>query len=99
MNIKQSNRVSESGSTHANSHAVSGVGSALGADKKINLECGIFFIVHVATTTRATTQRRSADVRGDGLCTAHSSSMAGSTRALWAMEFSLYPLASVVPAR
>ncbi len=46
--------------TNENNIAVSGVGSALGADKKINLEGGIFVIVHVAQTTWSAAQGRPA---------------------------------------
>ena len=85
--------------TNENISAVSSIGSALGADKKINLECWIFVIVHVAQTTWPSAQGRPADVRGDGLYPAGGLSVAGSAGSLRALEFSLYPLAALVSGR
>ncbi len=81
---------------YENNTAVSCIGSALGADKKINLEGRIYVIVHVAQAAWPSGQGRPADVRGDGLYLAGGLSMAGSAGNLWAVEFSIYPMAALV---
>lgn len=64
--------------TNENISAVSRIGSALGADKKINLGGRIYVIVHAAKTAWPATQGRPADVRGDDLYPAGGLYMAGS---------------------
>ena len=82
--------------TNENAFLVSRVGSAVEADKKINLALKISVIVHALGASRKTAQRRSADVRGDGLYPASGMPLARPADALWIMEFSLYPLAALV---
>src|ERR1700722_5170772 len=87
------------GLTDENNTAVSRIGSALGADKKINLAGRIYVIVHATKTTGASTQGRPADVRGDGLYPTGGLSVAGSAAHLRPMEFGLHPLAALVSGR
>ena len=82
--------------TNENTFSVSRVGSAVEADKKINLALQISFIVHALGASRKTAQRRPADVRGHGLYPASGLPMARPADALWIMEFGLYPLAALV---
>ena len=79
--------------------SVSCVGSALEADKKINLGCGILVIVHAEKAAWSSTQRRSSDVRGDGLYPASRLPLAGSAGHFRALEFRVYPLATLVSGR
>ena len=85
--------------TNEKNTAVSCVGSALGADKKINLEGWIFVIVCATKAPRSAAQRRPADVRGDGLYYASGLPLARSASDLRSLEFSLYPLAALVSGR
>ena len=82
-----------------NNFTVSRVGSALEADKKINLALKISVIVHGAKASWTTAQGRPVAVRGDGLPPAGGMSLARSASCLWAVEFRLYPLAALVPVR
>ena len=82
--------------TNENTFTVSRIGSAVEADKKINLALKISVIVHALEASRKTAQRRPADVRGDGLHPASGLSMARPADDLWIMEFSLYPVAALV---
>ena len=72
-------------------------GSALGADKKINLASWIYVIVCAPTAARSSTQRRSVDVRSHALHLAYGYSVARLARPLRALELGLYALASLVP--
>jgi len=85
--------------TNENNCSVSRVGSALGADKKINLAGRIFVIVCAAKAARSSAQRRPADVRSDGLYPASGLPLAGSAYPLRTLEFSLHPLAALVSGR
>src|SRR6266700_568457 len=85
--------------TNENDIAVSRIGSALEADKKINLAGWIFVIVHVAKAMWSSPQGRPADVRGDALYPACGLSLAGFAGHLRAVEFSLYSLAALVSGR
>src|SRR5208283_2832292 len=98
MNTIANCGVYEGSSFYENILAVSGVGSALGADKKINLGRWIYFIVCAPTAAGSSAQRRSADVRSHGLHLAYGHSLARLARPLRALEFGLYALASLVPA-
>jgi hypothetical protein len=66
--------------TNENGIAVPRVGSALEADKKINLALEISVIVHAPKASWTTAQRRPVDVRGDGLPPAGGMSLARSAR-------------------
>ena len=55
---------------HDHYSTVSRIGSALGADKKINLGCQIPVNVHAAEAAWTAAQRRSADGRGYDLYSA-----------------------------
>ena len=90
--------VYDGSSFYENILAVSFVGSALGADKKINLASWIHVIVCAPPAARSSTQRRSVDVRSDALHLACGYSVARLARPLRALELSLYALASLVPA-
>jgi hypothetical protein len=82
--------------THENAFSVSRVGSALEADKKINLALKISVNVHVPEAPRKATQRRPPDVRGDDLYPAGGLPLARSASDLRTLEFCLHPLASLV---
>ncbi len=77
--------------------SVSGVGSAVEADKKINLGFTPGVNVHGLATTGAATQRRPADVRGDGLYPAGRLPVARLAGYLWFVELGLHPLATLGP--
>ena len=85
--------------TNENTFTVSRIGSAVEADKKINLALQICVIVHALAAARQTAQRRPADVRGHGLYLASRLSMARSASDLWTVEFSLYSVAALVAGR
>lgn len=85
--------------TNEKNSSVSCVGSALEADKKNNLGRRNLLVVHAAKTAWPCAQGRPADVRGDGLDPANRLSVAGSAGNLWALEFSVYPLAALVSGR
>jgi len=82
--------------TNENTFTVSHIGSALEADKKINLALKISVIVHASEAARPTAQRRSANVRGDGIYPTSGVSMARPACHLWTVEFGLYPVAALV---
>src|SRR5580698_4701720 len=75
---------------------VSPVGSALEADKKINLAVKISVNVEVAEASRATAQGRSVNARSDHLYPASGLSLARPSGHLWALELCLYPVATLV---
>ncbi len=85
--------------TNENIFTVSRVGSALEADKKINLALKISVNVHAAEASRTTAQGRPADVRGDGLHTAGRMPLARSSSHIWTVEFRLHSLAALVSVR
>ena len=97
MNTNAISGVYDGSSFYENILAVSGVGSALGADKKINLASWIYVIVCAPTAARSSTQRRSVDVRSHALHLAYGYSVARLARPLRALELGLYALASLVP--
>jgi len=76
--------------------SVSAAGSALEADKKINLAIKISVNVHVAEATRATAQGPSINGRGNGLYPASGLSLARLASHLWTLDLCLYPLATLV---
>jgi len=76
--------------------SVSAAGSALEADKKINLAIKISVNVHVAETPWATTQGRSINGRGNGLYPESGLSLARPACLLRLLELCLYPLAALV---
>jgi len=90
--------VYDGSSFYENILAVSFVGSALGADKKINLASWICVIVCAPTAARSSTQRRPVDVRSYALHLAYGYSVARLARPLRALELGLYALASLEPA-
>ena len=77
--------------------SVCAAGSALEADKKINLAIKISVNVHVAEASRATAQGPSINGRGNSLYPASGLSLARPTGNLRTLELCLYPLASLVP--
>ena len=85
--------------TNENTISVSRVGSALEADKKINLALKISVIVCAAKASRATAQGRPFDVRGNGLHPASGMSLARPAGYLWSMELRLHPVAALVSGR
>ena len=85
--------------TNEKNCSVSRIGSALEADKKINLAIKISVNVEVAEASRATAQERSVDVRRDGLYPASGLSLARSASHLWTLELCLYTLAPLVSGR
>src|ERR1700678_510134 len=101
MNELEMSTVNYNSSFNENILTVSFVGSALGADKKINLASRIFFIVigDTPAAARPSTQGRPADVRSYGLHLAHGQSLARLAGSLWAVEFGLYAVAALVSAR
>ena len=82
--------------TNENTFTVSHIGSALEADKKINLALKIPVIVHALEAPRTTAQGRPLNVRRDGLLATGRLSLARSTGPVWTPEFGLYPLESLV---
>ena len=98
MNTIAISGVYDGSSFYENILAVSGVGSALGADKKINLASWIYVIVCAPTAAWSSAQGRSVDVRSHGLHLAHRHSLARLACPLRALELGLYALASLVPA-
>jgi hypothetical protein len=85
--------------TNEKTLSVSPVGSALEADKKINLGIKISVNVEVAEASRAASQRRSVNGRSDGLYPASGLSLARSAGHLWTLELCLYTLAPLVSGR
>lgn len=82
--------------TNENTFTVSPVGSALEADKKINLAIKISVNVHVEETSWTTAQGRSVDGRSHDLYFASRMSLARPAGHLWSMELGLYPVAALV---
>lgn len=75
---------------------VSPVGSALEADKKINLAIKISVNVEVAEASRATTEGRPVNDRRDHLYSASGLSLARPSSHIWTLELCLYPVATLV---
>jgi transposase len=99
MNTFRVNSVYQCSSFYENILAVSFVGSALGADKKVNLAVGIYVIVDAAKTAWSSAQGRPVNVRGDGFHLAHGYSLARFGRPIWTVELGLHSLASLVSGR
>src|ERR1700678_3455623 len=99
MNVGSDKLVCDGSSFYEKAHTPAPIGSALGADKKINLASWIYVIVHVWPPTWTSAQGRSVDVRGDGFHFAHRDSVARLTDRLWPLEFGLHALAALVPER
>ena len=85
--------------TNENYFTVSHIGSALEADKKINLALKNYVNVHALAASWSTAKRRPINVRGHGLRSAGGLPLARFAGSFWPVEFGLHALATLVPKR
>src|ERR1700678_2726923 len=99
MNVGSDKLVCDGSSFYEKAHTPAPIGSALGADKKINLASWIYVIVHVWPPTWTSAQGRSVGFVGVVFYFAHRDSVARFTDRLWPLDFGLHALAALVPER